>query len=346
LFKGKVVVVACVLCLFLLATARVQSASFASSASSAFLISPSPVTVGVNGNVTVTVNVTNAENLAAWQIILKYNGTGLKLNSLWVPDDSVFAGHRVDFLPVRFAVDAVDGSSASFTGASLFGLDSVNVSNGVICKANFAVLCAGQWSIVVADISNPLHMARAGGSAWDPWYSCWMSTPISATQNTSGSDCTVFAVNEVVTGKQIGPIMPLNSTSFLGLENFTISSSSNISSLSFDPSISQLSFKGDTSDFDVLNITLPSSIVENTSLVITVNLDGESCPHYDFGSSTIWSICLDQGVHVVTLNISWIDPPPSVPEFSLLTILTSLAMLTLFALALCRKRRMSKAGAC
>src|SRR5208337_683290 len=162
-----------------------------------------------------------------------YNGTGLKLNSLWVPDDSVFAGHRVDFLPVRFAVDAVDESSASFTGASLFGLDSVNVSNGVICKANFAVLCAGQWSIMVADISNPLHKS----SASDLWNSCWLSTATSTTQNPSCSDCTVFAVNEAVTGKQIGPIIPLNSTSFLGLENFTISSTSNISSLSFDPSI-------------------------------------------------------------------------------------------------------------
>jgi hypothetical protein len=301
------------------------------------------VTVSVNDNFTVTVNVTNAQDLDAWQVVLKYNGTGLRLNSLWAPDNSIFAGHNVDFLPARtpYYTDSIDGSSSGLIGACLFGHDYVNVSNGVICRANFAVLSAGQWSIEVADISNPLHCGGANASDW--WNSCWLSTTTYAEQDPLGSNCTVFAVNEIVTGVDIGTILPLNSTSFLGLENFTVSSISNISSLSFDPSISELSFKADVSASDVLNITLPSSIVENTSLAVTVNVDGKSCPHFYFGPSTIWSICLDPGVHVITLDIGWIDPPASptlVPEFSLPTILLSLVMLTLFALSLCRKRRM------
>lgn len=316
-----------------------QRASVDPSPSSTFLISPSSVTVSVNDNFTVTVNITNAQNLDAWQIVLKYDGTGLRLNSLWVPDNSIFAGHIVDFSPVRnpFATDAIDGSSSGIMDACLFGHDSVNVSNGVICRANFAVLSAGQWSIEIADISNPLHDGGAAARYW--WNSCWMNTTSWAEQDSLGSNCTVFAVNETVTGPEIGTITPLNSTSFLGLENFTVSSISNISSLSFDPSISELSFEANTPAFDVLNITLPSSIVENTSLLVTVNLDSKSCPHYYFGSSTIWSICLDQGVHAITLNIGWIDPPASVPEFSLPTILLSLVILTLFAFALRRKRR-------
>jgi hypothetical protein len=297
--------------------------------------------VSVNDNFTVTVNVTNAQDLDAWQVVLKYNGTGLRLNSLWVPDDSIFAGHNVCFPPVftSFDTDAIDGSSSGVICATLFDNDYVNVSNGVICRANFAVLSAGQWSIDVADISNPLHCGGANASILSK--SCWLSTTTYAEQDSLGSNCTVFAVNETVTGPEIGTITPLNSTSFLGLENFTISSISNISSLSFDPSISELSFKADVSAFDILNITLPSSIVENTSLVGTVNVDGKSYDHYYFGPSTTWSICLDQGVHVITLDIGWIDPPASpapVPEFSLPTILLSLVMLTLFAFVLRRKR--------
>ena len=233
-------------------------------------------------------------------------------------------------------------------GACVMGSDYVNVSNGAVLSANFAVLSAGQWSIEVADKSNPLHESVTGTSpngesfvSNSTDWSFWLNNTSLNSYDALGSNCTVLAVNQTVVGPKIGTIWPLNSTSFLSLENFTVSSASNISSLSFDPSISELSFKADVSAFDIMNITLPSSIVENTSLLVTVNVDGKSCPHFYFGPSTTWSICLEPGVHVITLNIGWIDPPASpapVPELSLPTILLSLVMLTLFAFALRRKR--------
>ena len=320
------------MCLFLFATVRLQTVSLASSASSAFLISPSPVTVGVNGNVTVTVNVTDAEGLDAWQVVLVYNGTGLKLNSMWVPSDNVFAGHITTFDPVRTTTDGIDGLDYSFTAAVLFDADNVNVTNGVMCKANFAVLSAGVWSIMV-------------GTSADGWDSNWIN--MTSSYDVLPCKCTVFALNETVTNKVIGPIVPLNSTSLLTLQNFTVTSEYNISSLSFDPSVSILSFTDSvpyTADFDFLNISIPSSITENSSLAVTVKVNGKSFSHYYFGSSSeVWSVLVDPGVHVVTLNIDWIDPPASaLPEFSMPTILLSLVMLTLCAFALCRKRRIFK----
>lgn len=192
------------------------------------------MTVSVNDNFTVTVDLTNAQNLFAWQIILKYNGTDLRLNSLWVPEDSVFAGHMVEVLPsfTNYRTDAIDGSRSGLLSANLFCNDSVNVSNGVICRANFAVLSAGQSLIEVAFKSNPLHQERGPLS-----YSFWLASNDVLTggeEDAVGSNCTVLGVNGTVTGPLVGTIYPLDSTSFLGLENFTVSSVSNISSLSFN----------------------------------------------------------------------------------------------------------------
>jgi len=159
LSKRKSFETACFLCLFLFAGFRyVLRGSAASNPSSAFLINPSSLTVSVNTNFTVVVSLTNAQYLDAWQVILKYNGTGLRLTKLWVPSDNVFAGHTIEVTPSRFNyTDAIDGSNSCMIGACVMGSDYVNVSNGAVLSANFAVLSAGQWSIEVADKSNPLH---------------------------------------------------------------------------------------------------------------------------------------------------------------------------------------------
>jgi hypothetical protein len=348
LSKGKAVVTFCFLFLFLFASFMyVQRASAATNPSPAFLISPSSVTVSVNDNFTVTVNLTNVQFMDCWEVILKFNGTGLRLNKMWIPGDNVFAGHTMDAPPphTNYGTDAIDGSRSGVIGACTMGQDYVNVTNGILFSANFAALNAGQWSIQVADKSNPLHeptrntSPNQGSSGEDNTdWSFWMDTTDLNSHEALGSNCTVFAVNEAVTGPKIGTVTPLNSTSFLSLENFTVSSTSDISSLSFNPSISELSFKANVSAFEVMNITLPLSIVENNSLVVTVNEDGQSMPRWILGPATMWSVCPDLGLHSFTVDIGWIDPPSTVPEFSLPTILLLLAMLTLFAFALHQKR--------
>jgi hypothetical protein len=302
-----------------------RTRAVASGTTSAFLISPTSELVSVNDNFTVTVNLTNAQNLFGLQVILKYNESGLKLNDMWVPEDSVFAGHRTDVVHSRNTPDNV--------GACLFDHDFVDVSNGVVCQANFVALSAGQWSIEVA----------VGA-----YYSFWLNTAL-AEEDPLGSNCTVFAVNETVSTGKIGTILPLNSTSFLGLENFTVSSVSPVSSLSFDPSISELSFQVNASAADIdaltygtlVNITVPVSIFQNASLLCTVNADGKYDAYLTFAPSTLGLFDLLQGSHVVTLDIGYIDPLSTVPEFPLPTILLPLVMLALLA-AIVPRRRMFK----
>jgi hypothetical protein len=313
LSKRKAVGIGCFLSLFLLASfAVVQRTSATPNPSSAFVISPSSELVSVNDNFTITINLTNVQSLFCWQVILKYDESGLRLNELWVPEDNVFAGHKTEIVPAS-------NGNPDFMGACLFGNDFVDVSNGVLCQANFAVLTAGQWAIEVAEGAHN---------------SFWLSSSLVAEYPLS-SNCTVFAVNETVNTGKIGTTLPLNSTSFLSLENFTVSSVSNVSSLSFDPSISELSFRVDLSASEIdafssgieVNITVPASIFENASLICTLNVDGKRNFYVFIAPSTLGLFGLLQGSHVVTLDIGYIDPLSTVPEFSLPTILLPLVML-------------------
>lgn len=166
------------------------------SSASAFLISPSSETVSVNESFTITVNLTNAQNLFGWQVVLKYNGTDLNLTGLWVPEDNVFAGHEWILLgPItKFYLDAIDGSSSGTVGGALLDGDVVtNVDSGVLCSANFTVIGAGQSLIEVAVESNPLHVNQDIPMLL--WYSLWQNTTdarLSLEQDAAGSSCTVF----------------------------------------------------------------------------------------------------------------------------------------------------------
>lgn len=157
-----------------------------------FLISPTFLPLSVKDNFTVTVNLTNVQNLAHWQVILMYNGTGLNLTGLWVPDDNVFAGHQMDMdLNIQGPRDERNGFSSAIIGADLLQNGDVipNVENGVLCSANFTVISKGQWLIEVAVESNPLH-DEVGGLL----YSFWQNTS-DAEQNALGSNCTVFVTH-------------------------------------------------------------------------------------------------------------------------------------------------------
>lgn len=173
--ESKVVGIACLLWLFLFAPfAYIQRTAATSSPESTFLISPAFELLSVNDNFTITVNLTNAQNLYAWQIILKYNGTGLRLNALWVPDDNVFAGHEWlgPFSDYDWR-DILDGFTFAITGATLVDDDFImNVDSGVLCRANFTVISKGQSLIEVAVQSNPAHV----NSPVNVVYSFWQNS--------------------------------------------------------------------------------------------------------------------------------------------------------------------------
>jgi len=200
LSKGKVVVIACLLWLFLSVTfAFVQRTMADSTPTSTFVINPAFERLGVNDSFTITVNLTNAQNLFSWQIVLKYNGTALNMTGLWVPDDNVFAGHEWNLLGpiVPFYVDAIDGSSSGVVAAYLLDGDVVtSVDSGVLCCANFTVINAGQSLVEIATESNPLHEYGS------PWYSIWMNAPPGTYQlneeDAVGSNCTVLTVSPLV----------------------------------------------------------------------------------------------------------------------------------------------------
>lgn len=162
-----------------------------------FLVSPAFLGLRVNDTFTVTVDLTNAENLVCWQVVLKYSGAGLKLNELWRPDDSVFAGHVVIAPPVVTAGDAMDGLSSGEICVSLLDDDVITkVDNGVLFKANFTVIAPGQWLIEVADISHPLvpELHYLGYIS----YSFWMDSSLSTQNVAPGSNCTVLTVSPLV----------------------------------------------------------------------------------------------------------------------------------------------------
>ena len=147
--------------LFILAPVTLRCSADSPTEQSAFLISPSAIAVPVNDTFLVTFNLTDAQQLCLWQIYLTYNASDVQLADMWVPDANVFAGHVLSAPPLL--IDNTGG--AALYGAFLVGDDdSVNVTNGVICLANFTVLAAGKSTIqiVVGDPNN-------NGTLWEDY---------------------------------------------------------------------------------------------------------------------------------------------------------------------------------
>jgi hypothetical protein len=196
---------------------------------SRFLISPTLETVGVGSSFIVTVNLTNAPNLYSWQIVLTYNDTDVKLNSMWVPSDDVFSSSAImngtdpslmnDSLAddigywSHFQLVCGPDTDRSEPARGLYGLeyvmmgsslignnDGVNVNNGILCMANFTMLKTGQSAINVADTLNSVIIGPWGYDCvlgeWTPItssYSFWISTD-SFLQTPHGDGCAVIGV--------------------------------------------------------------------------------------------------------------------------------------------------------
>ncbi len=93
-----------------------------------------------------------------WQVVLKYNSTVLNLTEFWIPVDNVFAGLSPIVSPnPEFGTDVADGLDFVICCSALVGSVSVNVSAGVLFRANFTGLTTGETPIAIATETNPAH---------------------------------------------------------------------------------------------------------------------------------------------------------------------------------------------
>ena len=122
-------------------------------------VDPQNSVVAVGYNVTINLNVTDVVDLFAWQVVLKYNSTVLNLTELWIPVYDVFAGHAAVPQNPQFGTDFEDGLDYVLCASTLLGpVSGVNVSAGVLFRANFTGLSVGETPIAIATKINPVHV--------------------------------------------------------------------------------------------------------------------------------------------------------------------------------------------
>lgn len=139
-------------------------------AGSQILISPERVDVPLGESFTITVNLTNAEKLYTWQVVLKYNGTVVNCTGAWIPTDNVFSRHLTAEGELTVRQD-VDGLNFIIYACSLIGEDSVNVANGILFKANFTATNAGITTITPATKEKPARISQL-----TTFYSYWLDS--------------------------------------------------------------------------------------------------------------------------------------------------------------------------
>jgi hypothetical protein len=156
----------------------------------------------------MTVNLTNFSNLFLYQVVFEYNGTVLNLTNLWFPADYVFSGQTA--MPLwsnntEAAGDIVDHLNYTVAGSSLVGTESMSVSNGVLCEANFTALGVGQATIEISTESNPAH-----GQSQGTWYTFC--------EDPAGNEYDTFVTNtSTVTVPEFMPILLLMMLPILGI---------------------------------------------------------------------------------------------------------------------------------
>lgn len=153
-------VLCCVLVLFA-AGMQVQrvSALFAPR----LLIDPVFTKLNEGQSFTVTVNLTDDSDLFLWQVVIEWDGTVLNLTDVFIPDNSVFAGHiyqqGVPPKDQEASGDLANGLNWTMVGASLLGADTVSVSNGILFSANFTALSAGSTTVTLKTIAEKIDAA-------------------------------------------------------------------------------------------------------------------------------------------------------------------------------------------
>ena len=134
----------------------------------------------------------------------------------------------------------------------------------------------------------------------------------------------------------------------LTLANFTVSSPAQVSNVSFDPRISELTFQATVTEADEvsgynINITVPSEVLNdsggpNSTYVLMVLVDNSGNGYARIDSATI-GFYLNVGVHTITLNIyDPPNPPVTVPEYSVFIMLVF--MLSMLSVAVIKKKQL------
>lgn len=148
-------------CAVILLALTPQMRTVSAESNAQILISPTMTRAHIGENITVTVNVSDVAQLYVWQVYLKYNETIAKCTAAWIPADNVFAGQlSIPVAPVN-DTDATDGLHFLLYGNSLIGGAAVNVSNGILFKANFTAAAHGATTISIVTPDKPVD--RGGG---------------------------------------------------------------------------------------------------------------------------------------------------------------------------------------
>lgn len=131
---------------------------------------------------TVNVTVDDVNDLSAWQVTLKYNGTVINCTEAWIPVGDVFAGRQSISVPSilndptyeRYSQipRTLDGYNYTLFG-NLLSSGSVNVTHGMLCRLNFTVLSRGTTFLSIATKDNPVQFT---GNAWDLSYSLLLNS--------------------------------------------------------------------------------------------------------------------------------------------------------------------------
>lgn len=154
------------------------------------------------------------------------------------------------------------------------------------------------------------------------------------------------------------PTIPFNSTGLLTLQNFSVSALATLSNMTFNSTISELSFLANvtaeegTVQGQNINITMPTSfangaLYQNETILVYISVDGQGNGFTlnQENDSCVLGFYLYEGNHTVSLDI-YLDPPiaVTVDESPLILMLGALATLPL--LCLMKARRKQRALVC
>jgi hypothetical protein len=157
------------------------------------VIDPLLAKVTVGDTFMMTVNLTNFQNLFAYQVAIKYSGAILNVTSVVFNSTAgVFYGHTYAQVPeptdMEAIPDSVDGLNWIMVGSSLLGDDSVNVVNGVLCVVDFTVIGTGQTNVLIATKKTPVTI-----TSYTFFYSNLLDSNIVSTTDFQTRGCAVLS---------------------------------------------------------------------------------------------------------------------------------------------------------
>ncbi|MDI6846509.1 MAG: PKD domain-containing protein [Candidatus Bathyarchaeia archaeon] len=135
-------------------------------------VQPDFFRVGPGDGFTITLTISNVKQLSSWQVALEYNGTILKCESVWIPEENVFSGKDTIEIKPIFDEPTYYGLRYLLFGSPLLS-GSVDVTYGCLFMANFSVKENGNTNIRIATESKPV---KFGANPWETWFTFLMDS--------------------------------------------------------------------------------------------------------------------------------------------------------------------------